>query len=195
MLAALAVAVAGAAVAARSGGSCWRRRPAPRVVLVPVRAVSPGWPPPGWLFVACDVGQGDALVVGAGAGTAMVVDAGPDPTAVDGCLRRLGVRSVPLLVLTHLHADHVDGLAGRAARPIGRRDRRRAVPRAGGGLARRCRTAPAGTGCRCGPCRWGSGGEFDGLHGGRPRARPAVPRHPLGPEQLLGRAAGRGERA
>jgi competence protein ComEC len=79
------------------------------VVLVPVRAVSPGWPPPGWLFVACSVGQGDALVVGAGAGAAMVVDAGPEPTAVDGCLRRLGVRSVPLLVLTHgvLHGRSV----------------------------------------------------------------------------------------
>jgi competence protein ComEC len=82
------------------------------VVLVPVRAVMPGWPPPGWLFVACSVGQGDALVVSAGAGTAMVVDVGPEPVAVDGCLRRLGVRSVPLIVLTHLHADHVDGLAG-----------------------------------------------------------------------------------
>jgi competence protein ComEC len=81
-------------------------------VLVPVRAVAPWWPPPGWLFVACSVGQGDALVVAAGAGTALVVDAGPDPVAVDGCLRRLGVRSVPMLVLTHLHADHVDGLAG-----------------------------------------------------------------------------------
>jgi competence protein ComEC len=82
------------------------------VGLVPVRAVSPGWPPAGWLFVACSVGQGDALVVAAGAGTAMVVDAGPEPTAVDRCLRRLGVRSVPLLVLTHMHADHVDGLDG-----------------------------------------------------------------------------------
>ncbi|HEY6744480.1 MAG TPA: ComEC/Rec2 family competence protein [Mycobacteriales bacterium] len=82
------------------------------VVLVPVRTVLPGWPPAGWLFVACSVGQGDALVVHAGPGAAMVVDAGPDPVVVDGCLRRLGVRSVPLLVLTHLHADHVDGLTG-----------------------------------------------------------------------------------
>jgi competence protein ComEC len=117
--------IAGAAVLA--GGLAvavpvLRRRPGRRVVLaatagaavvlVPVRAVSPGWPPPGWLFVACSVGQGDALVVGAGAGVAMVVDTGPEPTAVDGCLRRLGVRSVPLLVLTHLHADHVDGIEG-----------------------------------------------------------------------------------
>jgi competence protein ComEC len=82
------------------------------IVLVPVRTVLPGWPPAGWLFVACSVGQGDALVVHAGPGAAMVVDTGPDPVAVDGCLRRLGIRAVPLLLLTHLHADHVDGLAG-----------------------------------------------------------------------------------
>lgn len=82
------------------------------IVLVPVRTALPGWPPAGWLFVACSVGQGDALVVRAGPGSAMVVDAGPDPAAVDGCLRRLGIRTVPVLVLSHLHADHVDGLAG-----------------------------------------------------------------------------------
>ena len=33
---------------------------------------------------------------------------------MDRCLRRLGLRAVPLVVLTHFHADHVDGLAGRA---------------------------------------------------------------------------------
>ena len=48
----------------------------------------------------------------AGAGQAVVVDAGPEPRAVDRCLDRLGVREVPLLVLTHFHADHVDGIAG-----------------------------------------------------------------------------------
>jgi competence protein ComEC len=81
-------------------------------VLVPVRTVAPGWPPASWLFVACSVGQGDALVVRAGPGAALVVDAGPDPAAVDGCLRDLGIRSVPLVLLSHLHADHIDGLAG-----------------------------------------------------------------------------------
>lgn len=70
------------------------------------------WPPEGWVLVACDVGQGDALVVAAGPGAALVVDAGPDPDAVDGCLDRLDVRRVPLVVLTHFHADHVDGLGG-----------------------------------------------------------------------------------
>ena len=42
----------------------------------------------------------------------MVVDAGPDPPAIDRCLRRLGVRRVPIVLLTHLHADHVEGLPG-----------------------------------------------------------------------------------
>ena len=31
---------------------------------------------------------------------------------MDGCLRRLGVREVPLLVISHFHADHVGGVAG-----------------------------------------------------------------------------------
>ncbi len=82
------------------------------VVALLVPLPTPGWPPPGWVMVACDVGQGDGLVLNAGPGTAVVVDAGPDPRAIDGCLRRLGVRRVPLVVLTHFHADHVDGLAG-----------------------------------------------------------------------------------
>jgi competence protein ComEC len=80
------------------------------VLLVPLP--SPGWPPPGWVLVACDVGQGDGLVLNAGGGSAVVVDTGPDPRLVDRCLDRLGVRAVPLVVVTHFHADHVDGLAG-----------------------------------------------------------------------------------
>ncbi|MQY02758.1 ComEC/Rec2 family competence protein [Actinomadura macrotermitis] len=80
--------------------------------VVALRAVAPGWPPPGWLMVACDVGQGDALALAAGPGRAVVVDAGPDPRPVDACLHRLGVRDVPLLVLTHPHADHIDGVPG-----------------------------------------------------------------------------------
>ncbi len=79
-------------------------------LLVPLP--TPGWPPPGWVMVACDVGQGDGLVLNAGPGTAVVVDTGPDPRLIDRCLSRLGVVRVPLVVLTHFHADHVDGLEG-----------------------------------------------------------------------------------
>ena len=90
------------------------------VVAVLVRPPTPGWPPPGWVLVACDVGQGDALVVPAGPGSAVVVDAGPEPRLVDRCLDRLGVERVPLLVLTHPHADHVDGGERRPRRARGR---------------------------------------------------------------------------
>ena len=76
------------------------------------RPWTPGWPPDGWVFVACDVGQGDGLVLRAGEGTAVVVDTGPEPVLIDSCLDRLGVDRVPLVVLTHDHADHVGGLAG-----------------------------------------------------------------------------------
>ncbi len=78
----------------------------------PLARVITGWPPPGWRLVVCDVGQGDALVLAAGAGTGVVVDAGPDPILVDRCLRSLGVTRVPLVLLTRFHADHVAGLSG-----------------------------------------------------------------------------------
>ncbi|MFI0542424.1 ComEC/Rec2 family competence protein [Streptomyces sp. WSLK1-3] len=78
----------------------------------PLTRVITGWPPPGWRLAMCDVGQGDATVLAAGEGTGVVVDAGPDPELVDGCLRALGITKVPLVVLTHFHADHVAGLAG-----------------------------------------------------------------------------------
>ena len=91
------------------------------LVLVPTRVVPPGWPPPAWAMVACDVGQGDALVLATGEpGRAVLVDAGPDDGAIDGCLRRLGVRSIALVVVSHLHADHVGGLVGALrGRPTG----------------------------------------------------------------------------
>jgi competence protein ComEC len=75
--------------------------------------VPPGWPPPGWTAVACDVGQGDAIVLATGRpGWVVLVDAGPDDGPVDACLDRLGVQGIALVVLSHLHADHVGGLAG-----------------------------------------------------------------------------------
>ncbi len=70
------------------------------------------WPPAGWVFVMCDVGQGDALAVNLGQGRAMLIDVGPDPVLVDHCLDRLGIYELPVIVLTHFHADHVQGLAG-----------------------------------------------------------------------------------
>jgi competence protein ComEC len=78
------------------------------------------WPPDGWLVVACDVGQGDGLVLNAAPGQAVVVDTGVAPTAIDRCLHDLGVVAVPLLVVSHFHADHVAGLEGVVTvRPVG----------------------------------------------------------------------------
>lgn len=82
------------------------------VVFIPVRAATSPWPPDGWVFAACDVGQGDALLLRAGPGAAVEIDAGPDPVPIDRCLRDFGVRQIPLLVLTHFHLDHVGGLPG-----------------------------------------------------------------------------------
>lgn len=73
---------------------------------------SPGWPPPEWLVVACDVGQGDAVVLRAGEHTAVVVDAGREPAPVRRCLDELDVHTVPLLVLSHFDLDHVGGVRG-----------------------------------------------------------------------------------
>jgi competence protein ComEC len=82
------------------------------LIQIPVRALTSGWPPPGWVMVACDIGQGDAIVLPAAAHTAVEIDAGPDPVAVDHCLRDLGVSRVALLIFSHYHLDHVGGIVG-----------------------------------------------------------------------------------
>lgn len=82
------------------------------LTLAVLRVALPGWPPAGWVLVMCDVGQGDATVARTGPSSAVLIDVGPDPDLIDGCLDRLGVHVVPLVVLSHPHADHVDGLPG-----------------------------------------------------------------------------------
>ena len=70
-----------------------------------------GWPLRDWEVVACDVGQGDALVIKS-LGRVAVVDVGKDEELIDNCLTELGVRTIDLLVLTHFDFDHVGGLTG-----------------------------------------------------------------------------------
>ncbi|QUC00334.1 ComEC/Rec2 family competence protein [Cellulosimicrobium cellulans] len=90
------------------------------VVLRPL-GVTAGPVPADWAVVACDVGQGDALVVRSGPRAAVVVDVGPAGAAAGSCLDDLGVERVDLLVLSHFHADHVGGLeAVLRGREVGR---------------------------------------------------------------------------
>jgi competence protein ComEC len=132
------------------------------VLMVPLP--SPGWPPRGWVLVACDIGQGDGLVLNLGSGSAVVVDAGPDPRLMDRCLDRLRVQAVPVVVITHFHADHVDGLAGvLAGRRVGRIETSPvADPPGGARLVRTVagragvpvRTVAYGETTEVGPVRW-----------------------------------------
>jgi competence protein ComEC len=70
------------------------------------------WPAPNWVMVSCDVGQGDATVIRVGPNEAVVVDVGGDAKAIDRCLNDLHIKRIPVLLLTHFHADHVGGLEG-----------------------------------------------------------------------------------
>jgi competence protein ComEC len=65
-----------------------------------------------WQIANCDVGQGDAMVINLHHHRGIVIDVGPDPQLMDRCLHQLGIKEIPLLILTHIHADHVGGLQG-----------------------------------------------------------------------------------
>ena len=93
-----------------------------------------------WAFIATsgdnllhvdvlDVGQGDAILITSPAGGTTLIDGGPDPRAtieqVDDLLP-LGKLRIDLAVLTHPHADHMNGLLELARR--GRLDRVIAPP-------------------------------------------------------------------
>ena len=73
---------------------------------------STAWPHSNWRIVNCDVGQGDGEVINLGNHQAIVIDTGPDPVLMDQCLKSLRIITIPLLVLTHSHADHIAGLSG-----------------------------------------------------------------------------------
>lgn len=65
--------------------------------------------PSEWQVAACDIGQGDAVVVRDGDFHALV-DTGRYPALLTECLQTLAVERINLLVLTHYDADHVGGI-------------------------------------------------------------------------------------
>lgn len=114
------LAVLGVAVAALLVPGPARRRVAGALVLAaalgvwlgvgPVADVrARGAVPAGWAVAACDVGQGDAIVLRS-AGRIALVDTGPDAAPLSRCLDVLGVDRIDLLVLTHFDLDHRGGI-------------------------------------------------------------------------------------
>jgi len=87
-------------------------RLASAIVAVVLAGTSPAWTVTvgpamhDWRVVVCDVGQGDMMMVRIDDHSAVVIDTGPAGGAGASCLHRYGVTHVPLLVLTHPHADH-----------------------------------------------------------------------------------------
>jgi competence protein ComEC len=94
-----------------------RRSRVAAVVLV-VALVAGGWklhtgpavpaPPTGLRITFLDVGQGDGALIQVPGGS-VLVDEGPPEADVAGQLRRLGVRTLSMIVLTHPQRDHVGG--------------------------------------------------------------------------------------
>lgn len=71
--------------------------------------------PRAWTIAACDIGQGDAVLIRSGSQTALV-DTGADPDALTGCLAQTGTDRIDLLVLTHFDLDHVGAATSLAGR-------------------------------------------------------------------------------
>ena len=90
----------------------WRQITAVLVVVILSLTWIQRWPAGDWQIANCDVGQGDSMVINLHNGQGIVIDVGPDPVAIDKCLGNLGITEIPLLILSHFHADHVGGLSG-----------------------------------------------------------------------------------
>ncbi|MGZ8805168.1 MAG: ComEC/Rec2 family competence protein, partial [Microbacterium sp.] len=108
-------------VAPRGGGRAARGVRAASVALIAVvvgvvgggaalASVAGRWTlPAAWSVLACDVGQGDAVLLRS-AGAVALIDTGPNAEGLDRCLSRAGVDRLDLLVLTHFDLDHAGGI-------------------------------------------------------------------------------------
>ena len=86
------------------------------VIVLVVLLITGNWatrfPGIDWQVGNCDIGQGDAMVINLGQHRGVVIDVGPDPQLIDKCLKQFSIKQVSILILTHFHADHVEGLPG-----------------------------------------------------------------------------------
>jgi competence protein ComEC len=63
-------------------------------------------------IIVCDVGQGDAILLRTPGGSDVLIDGGPDDSVL-ACLgkhMRFWDRTLEMVILTHPHADHLNGL-------------------------------------------------------------------------------------
>lgn len=71
-------------------------------------------------MTALDIGQGDATLLRDRTGATALIDGGPNGKILQEKLQRRGIRKLDLIVSTHPHSDHVDGLAEVSKRlPVG----------------------------------------------------------------------------
>jgi competence protein ComEC len=109
-----------ALAAACLGGGRWRRLGRTVLVVLICMALLAGGTFPvissrrgtGMRVTFIDVGQGDAVLVQAPSGAAVLVDGGEDERALAADLRSRGVRYLDVIVVSHPEEDHVGGLEG-----------------------------------------------------------------------------------
>jgi competence protein ComEC len=77
----------------------------------PPGSASPASTPPGDLAVrVLDVGQGDSILLDPPDGDPVLVDTGPPEDGVEDRLRKLGIRSLAAIVISHDQSDHAGDL-------------------------------------------------------------------------------------
>lgn len=57
-----------------------------------------------------NVGQGDSILIRSPEGKTALIDAGPTRNAALGILKRLGIKSLDLVAISHHHSDHYGGM-------------------------------------------------------------------------------------